>query len=319
METFRYQTIPIASLAARYCLRFDPSAADPALTDSIRRSGIVQPLLVSGDARPEVIAGHRRLAAARQAGLAEVPALVLERHAEPRDYFLLAVLSNWNGRLDELDKAVCIGKAAGEFGFTPAEIIQRILPALGLEPQPHFFDEYLQTFRLQRSLLQAIRSKQLPFRGARFLAVLSAPDQEEFARLAAQAALTSQQVIQISEWLAGLLNASGLPLAAYLKREKIQDLLERPEWDRRIKGEKLAAALRQRAYPSLAAQEARFAAAVGEASGFSGSFKLEAPEFFEDQGYFLRAQIKNPHDLEQFLALLKDRKEWLNSLFDFML
>jgi ParB family chromosome partitioning protein len=44
------------------------------LADSIRAQGVLQPLLVTPGG--EVVAGHRRLAAARLAGLSEVPVIV---------------------------------------------------------------------------------------------------------------------------------------------------------------------------------------------------------------------------------------------------
>jgi ParB family chromosome partitioning protein len=48
------------------------------LTASVRRRGILQPLLArsDGDGRLQLVAGHRRLAAARAAGLNRVPVLV---------------------------------------------------------------------------------------------------------------------------------------------------------------------------------------------------------------------------------------------------
>jgi ParB family chromosome partitioning protein len=51
----------------------DPAGLDE-LADSIRAQGVLQPLLVTPDGT--VVAGHRRLAAARQAGLTEVPVMV---------------------------------------------------------------------------------------------------------------------------------------------------------------------------------------------------------------------------------------------------
>ena len=51
-----------------------------ALTDSIKQNGIVSPIIVrpleNADGEYEVISGHRRLYAARKAGLTEVPALI---------------------------------------------------------------------------------------------------------------------------------------------------------------------------------------------------------------------------------------------------
>ncbi len=50
------------------------------LVDSIRELGIIEPLLVlaSGNGRHEVVAGHRRLKAARIVGLAEIPCIIVD-------------------------------------------------------------------------------------------------------------------------------------------------------------------------------------------------------------------------------------------------
>ncbi len=50
------------------------------LADSIKRHGIIQPLIVSdlGDGRYELVAGERRLRASKLAGLSEVPIVVKE-------------------------------------------------------------------------------------------------------------------------------------------------------------------------------------------------------------------------------------------------
>ena len=192
---------------------------------SVRKSGVVLPLIVAAGERPEVIAGHRRLACARQAGLKELPALVLTRELAPRELFLIAVLSNWTSRLEDLDKAVSIAKAL-EFGFSEEEVIRQILPALGLEAQKHTLEEYVQTRRLQAPLLAAVHAKQLPFRGVRLLGRLGAQDQIDFAScICAHAALTTQELVKTAEWLPDLLRASGCGLAAYLQRETLDALL----------------------------------------------------------------------------------------------
>jgi ParB family chromosome partitioning protein len=84
-----YQTVPLARLveSAANPRRITSKAADAELADSVKKMGILEPLLVRsvvipsrGDLpeRLELIAGHRRLAAARAAGLTEVPVRVLE-------------------------------------------------------------------------------------------------------------------------------------------------------------------------------------------------------------------------------------------------
>ena len=57
---------------------FDDEALS-ALSDSIRHSGVISPILVARDgARYTIIAGERRWRAARMAGLATIPAIIRE-------------------------------------------------------------------------------------------------------------------------------------------------------------------------------------------------------------------------------------------------
>ena len=73
--------------------RFDPeSLAD--LADSIREHSIIQPLTVRRLASGyyQIIAGERRWRAAKQAGLAEVPAIIIE--ADDKKVMELALIEN---------------------------------------------------------------------------------------------------------------------------------------------------------------------------------------------------------------------------------
>ena len=68
-----------------------------ALTESIRKSGIINPVVVrpiEGTENYEIISGHRRIFAAKKAGLTEVPALIYDLD---KDAAIVAVVdSNFN-------------------------------------------------------------------------------------------------------------------------------------------------------------------------------------------------------------------------------
>ena len=68
-----------------------------ALTESIRKSGIINPVVVrpiEGTENYEIISGHRRVFAAKKAGLSEVPALI---YSMDKDTAIVAVVdSNFN-------------------------------------------------------------------------------------------------------------------------------------------------------------------------------------------------------------------------------
>ncbi len=68
-----------------------------ALTESIRKNGIISPVVVrpiEGTENYEIISGHRRIFAAKKAGLSEVPALI---YSMDKDTAIVAVVdSNFN-------------------------------------------------------------------------------------------------------------------------------------------------------------------------------------------------------------------------------
>lgn len=98
------------------------------LTASIRRHGILQPLLVSeaGPDRYVIITGERRWRAAQRAGLRVVPAVIRER-LEDADQLELALVENLQRRdLTPLEEARAFEQMRTSLGLTQAEIADRV-------------------------------------------------------------------------------------------------------------------------------------------------------------------------------------------------
>ena len=105
---------------------FEPEALAE-LAESIRQHGIIQPLIVSrgegGSYR--LIAGERRLLAARQAGLQRVPVIVKE--ASPQALLELALVENLQREdLGPLEEAVAFRRLADDFSLTQEAIATRV-------------------------------------------------------------------------------------------------------------------------------------------------------------------------------------------------
>jgi ParB family chromosome partitioning protein len=105
---------------------FDPESA-AGLTESVRAQGLLQPLVV----RPrreggyELIAGERRLRAARAAGLETAPALV--READDRDSLLLGLVENVaREQLSPLEEARAYAMLVDEFGLSLGELSEKV-------------------------------------------------------------------------------------------------------------------------------------------------------------------------------------------------
>lgn len=96
------------------------------LSESIRSYGILNPLTVRlRGGKYELVAGERRLRAARLAGLREVPCILLDVNME--DASLIALVENLQRRdLDFIEEAVGINRLIRMFGMSQEEAARRI-------------------------------------------------------------------------------------------------------------------------------------------------------------------------------------------------
>ena len=98
------------------------------LAGSIGEHGMLQPLIVTHGERPEqyiLIAGERRLIAARQAGLKEVPAIV--REASQQELVELALVENVQREdLNPLEAAEAYRQLTEDFSLSHEEVAARV-------------------------------------------------------------------------------------------------------------------------------------------------------------------------------------------------
>lgn len=96
------------------------------LAESMRENGVLQPLLVKRDGEGfELIAGERRLRAARLAGLHTVPVIV--READARESLKLSILENVQREdLNPIEEACAYQRLVDEFKMTQEEIGVRL-------------------------------------------------------------------------------------------------------------------------------------------------------------------------------------------------
>lgn len=97
------------------------------LSESIRRNGLLQPLSVRRrpDGGWDLIAGERRLRAARMAGLSRVPCI--EVRTDDRRAALLGLVENvQRADLNPFEEAEAIHRLMEEWGVTQLEVAQRL-------------------------------------------------------------------------------------------------------------------------------------------------------------------------------------------------
>ena len=142
------------------------------LADSISAYGILQPLTVRDRGGVyELVAGERRLRAARIAGLREVPCLIAEVGEE--DAALLALIENLQRRdLDYMEEAAAIARLIRRYGLSQQQAAEK----LGTS-QPTIANK-LRLLRLSAPVLDCLRQYGLTERHARTLLRLTDPEQQ---------------------------------------------------------------------------------------------------------------------------------------------
>lgn len=104
---------------------FDPEEMKR-LVESILRHGVVQPIVVRPiDGRYQLVAGQRRLRAAAEAGLHELPARIVE--LEDRQVFEVAIIENLQRQdLNAIEKSRAFQEYLKRFGVTHEELAERL-------------------------------------------------------------------------------------------------------------------------------------------------------------------------------------------------
>lgn len=147
------------------------------LTASVRENGVVQPILVRprGEGRYELVAGERRLRAAKLAGLAQVPVVI--RDISDTESLELALVENIQREdLNPVEEAQAFNQLLNQFELTQDELAKKI----GKERSS--VANTLRLLQLSAPLLELVRNGSLSEGHGR--ALLAVSDEEARKRLA---------------------------------------------------------------------------------------------------------------------------------------
>lgn len=219
-EDKRLLTIPIASIRTnpyqprRY---FDPKALDE-LKESIRQLGVLQPISVRhlGDLNYELIAGERRLRAAKEAGLESIPALVSDVGDDTSA--VIALVENLQRQdLSFFEEADAYARFIELHGFTQEELAHR------LSKSQSAIANKLRLLRFSPDMKRMITENGLTERHAR--ALLRLPDEELRMQALKQVCKHQLTVQKTDELVDSLLSKC----AERAREEKVHRQKGRPE------------------------------------------------------------------------------------------
>ena len=154
------------------------------LADSIRQYGVLQPLVVTRKeiaqddgglaVEYELIAGERRLRAARIAGLTQVPVVIRAQADTDQMKLELAIIENLQREdLNPMDRAMAFRRLADEFGFKHTEIAKKI------GKSREYVSNSLRLLMLPQDVLDAIAQGKMTEGHARPLMMLTDRPEEQ--------------------------------------------------------------------------------------------------------------------------------------------
>jgi ParB family chromosome partitioning protein len=194
------------------------------LARSIRSQGIIQPLVVRRRGEGfQLIAGERRLRAAKEAGLTSVPVII--READDQQMLALALVENiQRSDLGPVEKAEAFSRLSKEFGLTQEQMGERV----GMSRSS--VANFQRLLDLPEKVLDMMRKGDLSMGHGR--ALLGLADSSRIPRLAVNAVRRDLSVRQLEEKVREL-NSPGKERtsrrteAQGAETRKLQDSLQR--------------------------------------------------------------------------------------------
>ncbi|MEA5039795.1 MAG: ParB/RepB/Spo0J family partition protein [Clostridiaceae bacterium] len=208
-----FQRIPIDRIAKNpnQPRRLFDAESLASLAESIRRYGVITPLTVRRlNGGFELVAGERRLRAARLAGLETVPCYIVEASAESSG--LMALLENLQRQdLDFFEEAAFLRQLCDRFGMTQQQAAERIGRTQSAVANK------LRLLRLSPETVETIRDGNLTERHAR--ALLRLPDEERQLSAARQMVRQGMNVERGEKYIESLLTEKSKQKKQFLIRD----------------------------------------------------------------------------------------------------
>lgn len=285
------RSVPLEHILPDQSLRYrDPLAlwsGAEALRRSVRRHGVLRPVrLRETEGGLQAAAGYRRLEAAAELGLAEVPAEVVDH--EPGALLVRAAEEHAGqpANVRELTRAVKIALA---LGWDDHRVAQELLPALGLEPSVRLVQRHARLRALPPIMLDLLVAKAYSLRRCLPFCDLATDECELLAAVATGLGLGARQIEETASRLREVAAREGLPLGRVVGELE----LDRPD---QASGEALSR-LERRRYPDASKRRqvvdelARQLTAQGVGVGYDRNFARD--------GVDLRLRVESVEQLRR--------------------
>ena len=291
---------------------------DPILKNSICRCGIqIQIIVRIKNGRCQIVAGHRRVAAARALKRKEIPVFEVNEKTSSGSAWLLNLISNWRQETSDMDRARALAKTVRKFKFSVSEARDSVMPLLGLPSDTRLLELYVKADSLPQDIKDLFEEKKIPFRACGTILRFSGKDRDVFAKeIGKKMQLTTSQFVQAADWLADVTRRDGKTLAAVLRAEPFKRILGHRKMDPRTRAGHFFDAVKRARFPRYEGSLEKFGKARTALLKKVPGLGIDPAAGFEEQGIDLRARLKTSRDLERVLAKLSANQTAVHDLFE---
>jgi len=284
--------------------RFSLDRPDEKLIFSIQRAGLIEPVIVKSDGQAFIlVTGWRRVEASREAGLKEIPALVMPSGWTDLTLFSLAFFKSYPRKDFSLAEKALIIKRFLELGLGPEEVIGEFLTRLELPPERQTIDLLSQLASLDWALPSIHRGRWKISTARLFLSFFP---EERRAIIGLGESLNHNQQAELIELLFTLKKRQKVGLDTILTEEEIKPLVQADREGRPRAGLELLTALRKRTFPLVTEINRQMQAALRQIN-LPGNSRLDYDHSLEKSALSISFEARTREEIELVVEQLKQK------------
>jgi hypothetical protein len=286
------------------------------LRTSIAKFGVLNPpyVLENSGSKPTVVAGYRRLSAARELGWPDIVCKMLPEDFPPFEALLLNLYDNLvHRRLNNIEKAMTLDRLTR---FLPREqVVADFMPMLDLRPNKHTLELFLSLVDLEETIKISVARERLSLRVAGLMSGIGTDDRLRINELFTSLKWSFNQQWETTQWVMEIASREGRSIKGIIDEGDITEVLGNDRMNDPQKVKAIVKILKARRFPSLLNMETRFRKGLIHLSLPSG-VRITPPPSFEGLHYKLEIAFTKGQELKEVLAELS-RLPGLEKVTDF--
>jgi len=274
------------------------------LKASIGGFGILNPpyLLRNPDDNFTVVAGYRRLLAARELGGSAIVCQILPDDFPPFEALLLNLHDNLVHRhLNSVEKGMVL-KRLTRF-LKKEEILTNFMPILGIPPNRQTLEQFLGLEELEETIRISVAMERLSPRVAGLMGSLGSDDRLRINDIFTSLKWSFNQQWEATQWIMEIARREGRSIKEVIDEGEITAVLNNERMNNPQKVKSIVKILKARRFPSLLQAEQSFKKGLCDLSLPSG-VRIVPPPFFEGVDYKLEVGFREGGALKEKLAQL---------------